>query len=1036
MVASALRLVAQNPGSRSQNPSTSEDSTAHSVASETSFPSNANVLKFKIAVPILIFLGTSPAQFELAALRPEPVGRPLCSLWRHQNSFITVILPPQYSSYSQPFSKHTAHLQPLLLCIALLINDSKSYSLSRNSFAWKAFYVTLLYTTGINRRPPSHYRELLYEYTVHIIQSTLANTSIRFSNDLWACAAAQLSDDDKRNINFSRPDKLNIITELHAETERSKQKSIESRWKYTRKSGETVIIRDVFEKIVRWIDIFKQVGDVATQYDPVHAALPWAGIRFVLQVCGKVLSKLLRRKRLKCLQIAVNDSNKLASVVEGLAWIAELICRYSVTEALYLQGVSEATKELERALVKLYAKVLSYLSKAKQYLEKGTAKRMLKNGLLAETQLDSCLKDIRAAETDVGRSVPSVDRNELKDLLARMDAPLRRVNHDLKNIDDYLQGWYSSKRTTVLQWLSPEPYMKYHNQAKQGVLPGTGQWLLSDSIFKKWKEESASSILWLHGIVGSGKNALESFKAGNNPQPVFFYCSRNAAEPTRADPKVILASLARQLSSPELGNRLLKPAVDLFNIKEADGFASGSLELEESCKLIMQLIEQYPLTTIVIDAMDECDPSKRRELLKTLEQILRDSSSLVKMFVSSRDDQDIVLRLHNYPNIEISSQRNADDIMRYVRSQTEQLIQEKELLQYSTSQAEMKELIINKVIEDANGMFRWASMQLQHLCSFDLDDDIKNSLGRLPPDLHTLYAEIYNLLSTKPGEVQAAVFKNVLRWLLCAQRTLNTSEFLAAVSMNPQTGDNRNKISKDIILKTCNNFVVFDSQQDTFRFAHISVREFLEQRQEYSNSASNALAAEICLWTILSTNPNSGTQRLLSKLGWYAKATSISFDGFREYSDFHWATHCQLAANERSSGRLKTAFQYVVSGDSGPASCIGFWNARLQDCRKPGQLRYAVVTADLVSAAGLFVSCAFDFHETIEDIVRKEILKDLWTHGLGHRLLLVAVRNGSCKALRSLLEQDRNNTTIAEEIVVAAARNWNSGKARSRHLNY
>jgi len=72
-----------------------------------------------------------------------------------------------------------------------------------------------------------------------------------------------LPDNDKQNINFNRPDKLNILAELHATAEKSRQRSIASRWKYTRKNGEVVIIRDVFEKIVRWIDIFKQVGDVA-----------------------------------------------------------------------------------------------------------------------------------------------------------------------------------------------------------------------------------------------------------------------------------------------------------------------------------------------------------------------------------------------------------------------------------------------------------------------------------------------------------------------------------------------------------------------------------------------------------------------------------------------------------------------------------------------------------------------------------------------------------------------------------------------------
>ena len=66
----------------------------------------------------------------------------------------------------------------------------------------------------------------------------------------------------------------------------------------------------------------------------------------------------------------------------------------------------------------------------------------------------------------------------------------------------------ASKRAEIMQWLSPEPYIQHHKQAKQGVLAGTGQWLLTDPIFETWKKESASSILWLHGIPGSGKSKL------------------------------------------------------------------------------------------------------------------------------------------------------------------------------------------------------------------------------------------------------------------------------------------------------------------------------------------------------------------------------------------------------------------------------------------------------------------------------------------------------------------------------------------------
>lgn len=197
---------------------------------------------------------------------------------------------------------------------------------------------------------------------------------------------------------------------------------------------------------------------------------------------------------------------------------------------------------------------------------------------------------------------------------------------------------------------------------------------------------------------------MKSFKAGNNPQPVFFYCSRNPAEPTRSDPTSILASLARQLSSLGPGKPLLKPTVDLFEKEEAEGFASGQLQIEESCQLIMQLIELYPQTTVIIDAMDECNPTTRLQLLKALENVLQASSSLVKVFVSSRDDQDIVLRLSNYPNLEINSQRNSDDIVRFVKDEVERLIQDGKLLRHSSSQAEMKKLVTDRVIEGATGM--------------------------------------------------------------------------------------------------------------------------------------------------------------------------------------------------------------------------------------------------------------------------------------------------------------------------------------------
>ena len=200
------------------------------------------------------------------------------------------------------------------------------------------------------------------------------------------------------------------------------------------------------------------------------------------------------------------------------------------------------------------------------------------------------------------------------------------------------------------------------------------------------------------------EDAKKAFYNGQSPPAAFFYCSRNTAEPTRSIPDSIVASIARQLSSLQPGDPLLPPVVAAYTKREQEGFASGSLGIEESRALILQLVEHYQLTTIVIDALDECDPERQADLLETLEEILQESSSLVKIFVSSRDDQDIVLHLRDYPNLELSSDKNMDDITLFVAAETSTLIKRRKLLAFSSNKEHLKTEIIEQVTKGANGM--------------------------------------------------------------------------------------------------------------------------------------------------------------------------------------------------------------------------------------------------------------------------------------------------------------------------------------------
>ena len=52
-----------------------------------------------------------------------------------------------------------------------------------------------------------------------------------------------------------------------------------------RQTMDTVNVpRDVFDKMVKWLNKLEKVGDFVAQLDSVHLALPWAAIKFFLQV--------------------------------------------------------------------------------------------------------------------------------------------------------------------------------------------------------------------------------------------------------------------------------------------------------------------------------------------------------------------------------------------------------------------------------------------------------------------------------------------------------------------------------------------------------------------------------------------------------------------------------------------------------------------------------------------------------------------------------------------------------------------------------
>ena len=341
--------------------------------------------------------------------------------------------------------------------------------------------------------------------------------------------------------------------------------------------------------------------------------------------------------------------------------ISSLITRYTVVENLYLRGSHEATTRLRQSIKEFYAAILTYLAKAKSFFS-GSSVKQTGRGLIeaARQQYDMT----KVSETDVQRWMRLVDAelhretsmreiehyDSLEGILLELNKPITRMTSQLEDLHDHFNN---EKRKEVFRWMSQIEYKSHHEDLSKGLLPNSGQWLLDHKLFIEWGQSSVSSILWLHGIPGSGKTRLVSRiidvvhdegQSGHSPS-AFFYCARSTAEPERGKPVEILGAILRQLCSSKPDKPIRGPVAKEYEVRrqkaEDDCSRVRKLTVEDCTRLILELTEDNP-ATIVIDALDECDEETRHELLEALDIIISNATELVRVLVSSRDDVDIV----------------------------------------------------------------------------------------------------------------------------------------------------------------------------------------------------------------------------------------------------------------------------------------------------------------------------------------------------------------------------------------------------------
>ncbi|KAL6834423.1 hypothetical protein V8C40DRAFT_88633 [Trichoderma camerunense] len=594
----------------------------------------------------------------------------------------------------------------------------------------------------------------------------------------------------------------------------------------------------------RVISFIRAIGDIAIQFAPAPSGIIWSALKTLLQM-------------------SIAPGEEFAAIVGCSEKVLSIVRRGKVYEVIYLSNANTLVpvqEVLERSLVDVYTKSLDLLAHVGQHLTGGYRHILLAiiNPGEAEGLIASLIKseDNLITAAQACEVVRSADADEhLNTLLDSLSEPLMQINDKM---GDLLEEAEEHELLDALESFSRIDFGDQHRIRAESRTPGTGEWLLQHTKFQEWEQVPASTILWLQGTVGMGKSFLASkvidrfrLKAGVNYHHesqddqglAFFYCSRGQAD--LQDPLSTLQSFVRQLStSPRYSKMMKKSLIKLYRENRKNGLKLGF----DACKeQLLESVNLYPQTIVILDGLDECDATSRGKLITILANLVNNAQHPVKIFISSRREQDIVKLLPAGSVIEIDANDNRNDIEKFIEEKMEEI--EGGGL-WESIPKELKSEIKSTLCKGCDGMFRWAFLQMEQLSKCQQAKEIRDRLGKLPMSLNASYHELFTGMSSHSQET----LRRAVLWVMRAYKPLSSNQLLSAVrlSMNDdaESHDIEEELTEETLRSICRHLVVTDAKRGVWKFPHASVIEYFETVHEWTMAKADRFVAKhslLCL---------------------------------------------------------------------------------------------------------------------------------------------------------------------------------------------
>ncbi|KAK3357803.1 ankyrin repeat and SOCS box protein 7 [Lasiosphaeria hispida] len=673
------------------------------------------------------------------------------------------------------------------------------------------------------------------------------------SPSLWEAAFDALSAEDKKDLEFARADVRLQPSEIMQVVEQKKQDCVDKQWVlYTNKAGEKVPVRDVLAKVIDWIDKFKEVGDMAVQFDPGHATIPWAVVKMLLQA-------------------AVNDNQTFGTMAESLERISSIVVRYTDLETRVLIRTSALTSQLSTALVRLYGSALGFLAHACRYYGQSTLKRTLKSiGKTAKMMVEEPLLRIEKDEDAVYKLV-SLVQSEVSGV--KLDDILKSIKQSVESF----HASYEERCKRLSAWINGVDTKNTYETALQYRHDGTCKWILGLDRFRVWEsgESGDPRLLWIHGPAGFGKTFISAWvihhlEQGKKAPLSYFFCV--ADNQLTRDPYAILRSWLAQILEQDPS---VVPAMDSVYKARNKEQTLTHLGLWELFVAVGSAVEGC---TFVVDGFDECtdiDTGARYHRDDPRNHFLRDLvSNLAKtksrVLVVSRDVPDIREYLgedtpagggSNVGRLEYCI--TAKDTTADVESFSEYMVNTK----LPKKKAELRQKIAAQAAQRSEGMFLWIKLLEQEISPGQNAKQLVKAVTEMPSGISEAYSrELEKIARLPPDEKEKAVM--ILRWTLFAVRPLQVKQLAEALVVSGEKLDEYPEDDlpdcwcdgfvdedyiKEMILGRCGSLLQLRSTsseqrlaEHTVHFVHFSVKEYLSKFSQ-STATANQWAADLGL---------------------------------------------------------------------------------------------------------------------------------------------------------------------------------------------